>query len=76
MLVLRRTEGQWVEVTHRSGDKMWIRVYGLCAQSPAQVHLAFDDAPHNFEIQRPERALRPAVSVCGSKFETPINLKT
>ncbi len=59
MLVLRRTEGQWVEVTHRSGDRLRFRVYDLRSEQPGRVHLAFDDAARNFEIQRPERASRP-----------------
>lgn len=60
MLVLRRTEGQWVEITHRSGDVLRFRVYDLAGDSniPARVHLAFDDVARNFEIQRPERMAR------------------
>jgi hypothetical protein len=55
MLVLRRTDGQWVEVTHRSGDVLRIRVYGVCSRAPGTAHLAFDDPPRNFAIERPER---------------------
>jgi hypothetical protein len=65
MLVLRRTEGQWVEVTHtKSGDVLRFRVYDLCSQVPGRVHLAFDDVARNFDIQRPERFARtePAVA--------------
>lgn len=62
MLVLRRTEGQWVEVTHKSGDTLKFRVYDLSGESPGRVHLAFEDAERNFEIQRPERRYRPAGS--------------
>lgn len=58
MLVLRRTEGQWVEVTHKSGDTLKFRVYDLCGETPGRVHLAFEDAERNFEIQRPERRHR------------------
>jgi hypothetical protein len=60
MLVLRRTEGQWVEVTHHSGDVLRIRVYGLCSRAPGTVHLAFDDPPRHFTIERPERRARAA----------------
>jgi len=56
MLVLRRKEGQWIEVTHKSGDVLRVRVYNLCAEAPGRINLAFDDADHNFDIQRPERA--------------------
>lgn len=62
MLVLRRTEGQWVIVTHRSGDVLRIRVYDLCGRSPGAAHLAFDDPPRNFAIERPERLARAAAA--------------
>lgn len=58
MLILRRKEGQWVEITHRSGDKIRIRVYNIRTRCPRQLDLAFDDDAHNFAIQRPERGLR------------------
>jgi hypothetical protein len=55
MLILRRKEGQWVEITHKSGDTIRIRVYNIRARYPGQLDLAFDDDAHNFVIQRPER---------------------
>jgi DNA-binding IclR family transcriptional regulator len=55
MLVLRRSDGQWIEITHRSGDVMRFRVYDLHRSAPGQCHLAFDDPARNFTIQRPER---------------------
>jgi hypothetical protein len=58
MLVLRRKDGQWIEVTHRSGDVLRFRVYDVSGEAPGRVNLAFDDADHNFAIQRPERALK------------------
>jgi hypothetical protein len=58
MLVIRRTEGQWVEVTHRSGDVLRFRVYDLNGPAPGRVHLAFEDPDRHFAIQRPERAAR------------------
>lgn len=59
MLVLRRTEGQWVEITHQaSGDTLRIRVYDLDRGGGRHVHLAFDDAPRHFAIERPERRAR------------------
>lgn len=60
MLVLKRKEGQWVEITHKSGDKIRIRVYRIREGFPSQLDLAFDDDARNFEIQRPERKLAPA----------------
>jgi hypothetical protein len=61
MLVLKRKEGQWVEVTHASGDVMRIRVCQIEAGCPGHLNLAFDDPERNFEIQRPERKNRPPV---------------
>ena len=55
MLILRRKEGQWVEITHKSGDTIRIRVYNIRARYPGQLELAFDDDAHHFAIQRPER---------------------
>lgn len=56
MLILRRKEGQWVEITHRSGDTIRVRVYNIRARQPGQLDLAFDDDARNFAVQRPERA--------------------
>ncbi len=55
MLVLKRKEGQWVEVTHRSGDTLRIRVCQIESGQPGHLNLAFDDSARNFEIERPER---------------------
>jgi hypothetical protein len=64
MLVLRRSEGQWVEITHESGDTLRIRVYNIRSRSPGQLDLAFDDASRHFKIERVERpgAAAPRVS--------------
>jgi hypothetical protein len=58
MLILRRKEGQWVEIRHRSGDTIRVRVYNIRGRGPFQLDLAFDDNAHNFRIQRPERLPR------------------
>lgn len=58
MLILRRKEGQWVEIRHKSGDVIRIRVYNIRARYPGQLDLAFDDDARNFAVQRPERADR------------------
>ena len=58
MLILRRKEGQWVEITHKSGDVIRVRVYNIRARYPGQLDLAFDDDARNFAIQRPERTSR------------------
>ncbi len=55
MLVLKRKEGQWVEVTHRSGDVLRIRVCKIEGGAPGHLNLAFDDNARHFEIERPER---------------------
>jgi len=57
MLVLRRKEGQWVEITHSSGDILRVRVCNIRGK-PHQLDLAFDDTPRNFDIERPERGGR------------------
>lgn len=62
MLVLKRKEGQWVEITHRSGDLIRIRVCEIVAGYPGHLNLAFDDEARNFEIQRPERNRTPDMS--------------
>ena len=58
MLVLRRKDGQWIEVTHRSGDVLRFRVYEISGESPGRVNLAFDDPERHFAIQRPERLFK------------------
>lgn len=64
MLVLKRKDGEWVEIQHRSGDILRVRVYDICGRSPARANLAFDDPARNFNIQRPERAARAAATAC------------
>lgn len=60
MLVLKRKEGQWVEITHsRTGDVLRVRLYDVCGEFPGRANLAFDDPDRNFCIQRPERPRRP-----------------
>ena len=58
MLILRRKEGQWVEITHRSGDTIRVRVTNIRARGPGQIDLAFDDGERHFAIHRPERCTR------------------
>ncbi len=55
MLVLKRKEGQWVDVIHRSGDILRLRVYEIQQGAPSRANIAFDDPERNFEIRRPER---------------------
>lgn len=55
MLILRRKEGQWVEIQHKSGDIIRVRVYNIRTRYPGQLDLAFEDDARNFTIQRPER---------------------
>ena len=72
MLVLRRKEGQWIEITHRSGDVVRFRVYDIGAvggDAPGRVNLAFDDPDRNFTINRAERELREP-SLVPSQRET------
>ena len=69
MLVLKRKEGQWVEITHKNGDKLRIRVFRIREGFPSQLDLAFDDDDRNFEIQRPERKFAPASARIESDVE-------
>lgn len=55
MLVLKRKDGQWIEIVHTNGDVLRFRVYGIVAGYPSRLNIAFDDPERNFEIRRPER---------------------
>jgi hypothetical protein len=63
MLILRRKEGQWLDITHRSGDVIRVRVCNVRARYPGQVDLVLDDDARNFVIERPERAARAQAPV-------------
>lgn len=71
MLVLKRKEGQWLEVVHKSGDVLRMRVYHIEVGPHGQgrLDIAFDDAPRNFRIERPERIL------ARSQIRRPIELE-
>lgn len=71
MLILRRKEGQWVEIIHRSGETIRFRVYNIRTRHPGQLDIAFDDPTKNFTIQRPERAL--AADPSQSAVEKPVS---
>jgi hypothetical protein len=56
MLVLKRKEGQVVEIVHvASGDTIRVRTYNIKPQYPGQLDLAFDDPSYKFAIERSER---------------------
>jgi hypothetical protein len=57
MLVLKRKEGQWIEITHTSGDVIRFRVYNIRSRFPGQLDIAFEDDARRFTIERPERVL-------------------
>ena len=60
MLVLRRREGQWVEITDRAGNILRVRLTNIRLRgSFAVADLVFDDSAKNFTIHRPERVIRP-----------------
>lgn len=59
MLVLKRKEGDWTDVTHAAtGQVLRFRVYNIIADRAGgrynRVNVAFDDPERNFEIRRPE----------------------
>jgi hypothetical protein len=60
VLVLKRKEGQTIEVEHvGSGERFWFRAYEIMARDgKPQVTLAFDDPDHHFRIDRSEKVGR------------------
>jgi hypothetical protein len=44
-----------VEITHRSGDMIRIRVCKIEPGQPGHLNLAFEDDARHFQIERPER---------------------
>jgi hypothetical protein len=63
MLVLRRKEGQWVELTHaKSGDAIRIHVCNIRSRPPGRLDLAFEDDARNFTIVREEQLAIPATA--------------
>ena len=55
MLVLRRSEGQWVDIKHeKTGEVLRVRVHRIDGRA-RQLDLVFDDNARHFDIQRPER---------------------
>ncbi len=66
MLVLKRNEGQWIEVRHRSGDLLRIKVTRIRQEgSRGVLNLAFEDQPRHFEIRREENPKREIVPLAG-----------
>lgn len=72
MLVLKRRNGQWLNVRinletlkrlveEGREPELRFRVYNI-SENPARVDIAFDDAERNFEIERPERLKAIAVN--------------
>lgn len=55
MLILKRKRGQWLDITHTSGDVLRIRVHEIEDGNPGYTELCFDDDERNFAIERPER---------------------
>jgi hypothetical protein len=58
MLILKRKEGQWINILHKSGDLIRFRVYQICGGELAHAYFAFDDVARNFDVQRSERIAR------------------
>lgn len=69
MLVLRRSNGQYIEIRHRSGDMLRVTIYDIHAEGgPPSCRMAFDGPREEFDIQRPERAKRrkAAAAIAGN----------
>jgi hypothetical protein len=73
VLVLRRKEGQWIDIVHKNGDKLRVRVYRIKEGYPSQLDMAFDDEARNFEIQRPERRNANLLEDCPNPAEWLMN---
>ncbi len=65
MLILRRRLGDWLEVVHRSGDVLWIKVNAMdvTIDGTFHVNLAFKDEARHFTMNRPERGKQKAEGV-------------
>lgn len=67
MLILRRKEGQWLEIRHKaSGDLIRVRVCNIRARFPGQRDVALDDDARNFDIHRPERNAPDPTKLAGA----------
>lgn len=67
MLVLRRRDGQWIEIeSAATGHVLRVRVYRRPGDRPEWVNMAFDDADHHFLIRRPERVNAPPAPPSGN----------
>lgn len=77
MLVLKRRDGQWVNIVHASGDVLRIRVQQVGIDGQGRVNLVFDDDDFRFTIQRPERTLAADLpsSGLGDRIPTPQDRK-
>ncbi len=49
-LILRGEEGQWVEIIHRSGDKIRVRVCNIRPLYTGKFDMVLDDPDQNFLI--------------------------
>jgi subtilisin-like proprotein convertase family protein len=62
MLVVRRKEGQWLEVQDTENNHSFrFRVYNIqkgVNGRPGTVDIALDDEPKHFYFNRPERIIR------------------
>ena len=59
MLVLKRGEGEWIAIQHRSGDVLMIRTYDIVGPIDTargslrgRLNVACHDPERNFEIER------------------------
>jgi len=54
MLSLKTFKGRWIDITHKSGDRIRICVQDSDAEyaDPTRVKVVFDDKPRNFDIVR------------------------
>lgn len=52
MLIMRVKEGQWIEIKHKSGDVIRVRLCNIRPRYRGRLDTVFDDDAHNFSIVR------------------------
>jgi hypothetical protein len=58
-LILRRCEGDWIKIIHRSGDVLWLHHTEIRPEFGLTVEAHFRDDPKNFRILRGELLREP-----------------
>jgi hypothetical protein len=83
MLVLKRSEGEWIAIQHRSGDVLMIRTYDIVGAVDTargalrgRLNVACHDPDRNFEIERVRWFDPPSVAACARTLRARRELKS